>query len=271
MARDFDQSALVMFARELQAARARAGMSRELLAAKINYSPSLVGMVEGCRRVPGRDFAQRCDQAFSTTGTFERMQEHLRAVPFPVWFRPFVEYEARATVLRGFEHVLVPGLAQTADYARAVLATQPNTTEERVEEFVTARLERQVILDRNQPLLLLWLVLDEAVLHREVGDSKVMHDQLVHLAELSERPNITVEVIPDTSGAHSGLLGAFAIAEFADAPSVVYLETAAGGQIVEERSMVAGIALAFDTLRSEALPRGASRDLIRKAAEERWT
>jgi transcriptional regulator with XRE-family HTH domain len=186
MARDFDQSALVMFARELQAARGRSGMSRELLATKINYSPSLIGMVESCRRVPGLDFARRCDQVFGTTGTFERMQEYLGAAPFPAWFRPFVEYEARATALRGFEHVLVPGLAQTTGYARAVLATQPNTTEEQVDEFVTARLERQVILDRDEPPLL-WLVIDEAVLHREVGGAKVMHDQLVHLAEMSER------------------------------------------------------------------------------------
>ncbi len=81
------------------------------------------------------------------------------------------EYEPRATALRGFEHVLVPGLAQTAGYARAVLATQPNTTEEQVDEFVTARLERQVILDRDQPPLLC-LVIDEAVLHREVGGAK---------------------------------------------------------------------------------------------------
>jgi transcriptional regulator with XRE-family HTH domain len=195
MARDFDQSALVMFARELQAARSRAGMSRELLATKINYSPSLIGMVESCRRVPGLDFARRCDQVFGTTGTFERMQEHLRTAPFPAGFRPFVEYEARATALRGFEHVLVPGLVQTAEYARAVLATRPNTSEEQVDEFVTARLERQVILDRDEPPLL-WLVIDEAVLHREVGGAKVMHDQLVHLAEMSERPNITIEVIP---------------------------------------------------------------------------
>ena len=166
--------------------------------------------------------------------------------------------------------MLVPGLAQTAGYARAVLATQPNTTDEQVDEFVTARLERQVILDRDEPPLL-WLVIDEAVLHREVGGTKVMHDQLAHLTQMSERPNVTVEVIPYAAGAHSGLLGAFAIADFADAPSVVYLETAAGGQIAEERSVVAGIALAFDTLRSETLPRGASRDLIRKAAEELWT
>jgi Domain of unknown function (DUF5753) len=86
-----------------------------------------------------------------------------------------------------------------------------------------------------------------------------------------ERPNITIEVIPYSAGAHSGLLGAFALAEFADAPSVAYLESAAGGYVAEERFLVAGVALAFDTLRSEALPRGASRDLIRKAAEELWT
>ncbi len=114
-------------------------------------------------------------------------------------------------------------------------------------------------------------MVDEAVLHREVGGPKVMHDQLIHLAELADRPNITVEVIPYSAGAHSGLLGAFAIAEFTDAPPVAYLASAAGGQIAEDRSVVAGVLLTFDTLRSEALPRAASRDLIMKAAEERWT
>ena len=87
VARDFDQSALVMFARELAAARAKAGLSRELLATKINYSASLIGMVEACRRVPGLDFARRCDQVFGTTGTFARMQEFVRTAPFPAWFK----------------------------------------------------------------------------------------------------------------------------------------------------------------------------------------
>src|SRR5215470_11858670 len=70
--RDNDHSALALFAAELQAARARAGMSRDELAARINYSPSLVGMVESMRRVPRLDFAQRCDEALATTGTFAR-------------------------------------------------------------------------------------------------------------------------------------------------------------------------------------------------------
>ena len=270
MSRDTEQPALALFARELQAARAQAGLSREQLAGQINYSLSLVGHVETCRRVPTLDFAQRCDQVFGTTGTFERLQEHARTAPFPAWFRPFVEYEARATTLRGFEHVLVPGLLQTPGYARAVLATRPNTSEDKVEERIAARLERQVILEGDQPPLL-WVVLDEAALHRDIGGGKVMHDQLLHLATMSDRPSITIQIIPFAAGAHTGLLGAFAIAEFADAPGIAYLETVAGGQIMEEPSAVADVTLTFDTLRAEALPRRVSRDLITEVAEERWT
>src|SRR5262249_20092756 len=164
---------------------------------------------------------------------------YLRTAPFPAWFRPFVEYEAKAKSLRGFEHVLVPGLLQTPEYARAVLSTRPNTSEDQIDELVTARMERQVGLGRGEPPLL-GGGLGEAVLNRQVGSSKVMHGQLVHLAQMSERPNITVEVIPYAAGAHSGLLGAFVIAEFSDAPSIAYLESGAGGQISEEPSVVAG-------------------------------
>ena len=70
---------------------------------------------------------------------------------------------------------------------------------------------------------------------------------------------------------HGGLLGAFVIAEFEDAPAIVYLETASGGQIAEEPSIAAQVMLTFDTLRSEGLPRGASVDMIMKVAEEKWT
>lgn len=99
----------------------------------------------------------------------------------------------------------------------------------------------------------------------------VMRDQLQHLARMSRQPNITVGIVPYSAGAHSGLAGAFAIAEFTSAPAIVYLETAAEGQVAEAPSMVAQVMLTFDTLRSEGLPRGASRDLIMKVAEERWT
>jgi transcriptional regulator with XRE-family HTH domain len=268
--RDFDRSWLALFAEELKIARASAGVSQEQLADTIGYSASLVAKIETCRGVPTLDFAARCDGALETGGTLGRMHRFLGKTPFPSWFRPFVDYEASAKSLRLFEHVLVPGLLQTRDYAHAVLATRPNTTDEETEQLVNARLERQAILAAADPPLL-WVVLDEGVLHREVGGAKVMRGQLAHLAEMSRRPNITVEVVPYGAGAHSGLLGAFALAQFENAPAIVYLETAAGGQIAEAPGTVAQVMLTFDTLRSESLPRGISRDLIMKVAEEKWT
>src|SRR5262249_49177042 len=227
-ARDHDHSALALFAAELQAARARAGVSRDELAARINYSASLVGMVESMRRVPRLDFAQRCDEALGTTGTFARLHEHLRTAPFPSWFRPFAQHEAEATSLRTFQLVLVPGLLQTPEYARAVLSTRVGATADDVDQAVTARLERQAILDRDDPPLL-WVLIDEGALRRPVSGRDVMQAQVEHLVEMAGRPNVIIQVIPAEVGAHQGLVGAFVIADFAAAPRIVYLETIGGG------------------------------------------
>ena len=132
----------------------------------------------------------------------------------------------------------------------------------------SARLDRQRIFARPGPPSL-WAVIDEGVLRRRIGGAEVMHDQLVHLAEMAARPMIKVHVIPAETGAHIGLLGAFAIAGFAaDAPGIVYFESPDEGQTTRDPATVAKIILTFDTLRSEALPRGASRELIMKVAED---
>lgn len=262
-----DHSGRTLFAKELQAAREKAGISQEALAARINYSGSAVGMIESCARAPTAEFARRCDEALETAGTFARLQEHAGATLLPTWFRPYAEVEATATQLCLFEHSLVPGLLQTEDYARAVTSVQPNTTEAEVDERVAARMERQAILDRAGPPLL-WVVLDEGVLRRQVGSVKTTHGQLMHLADMSARPNINILVVPSSAGAHYAVLGAFAIADVDDKARVCYLETAWQGYIVEGRSAIGKLTLIFDTLRSEALPRSASRDLILKVAGE---
>lgn len=126
----------------------------------------------------------------------------------------------------------------------------------------------QEVLGREQPPLI-WSLIDETALHREVGTLEVMHGQFQHLADLSRHPNITIQVVPCSAGPHSGLLGAFVIAELDDSPPIAYLETAAEGETVEDPSMLARLALTFDNLRSKALPDVASTDLIVKVAEER--
>lgn len=268
--RNFDASCLVLFAEELKLARARSGLSQSQLAERIGYSASLVAKIETCRGAPSKDFATRSDETLGTGGLLARVQRHIGTAPFPAWFRPFVDYETAAKSLRLFEHASVPGLLQTEDYARAVLSARPNTTDEETDQLVKARMARQEILARSEPPLL-WVVLDEGVLNRQVGDTSVMNEQLHHLAQMSQRPNITVEIVPFAAGGHIALLGAFVIAEFEDAATIVYLETAAGGQIAEQPSMVSEVKLIFDALRSECLPRRASRELIMKAVEDRWT
>lgn len=260
-----------LFADELRAMRKQAGLSRDDLGARVRYSGALIGMVEAMHRAPTRDLAQRLDEAFSLPGTFTRMEERLRGVPFAASFRPFQPYEAEARSLRTFEHSLIPGLLQTPDYARAVLATRPNSTPDEIDGLVAARLARQVVLGREDPPApLLWVLLDEGVLNRPVASRDLMREQLLYLAEVP-RANVTIQVVPYGAGGHSGLLGAFVIADLDDSGSIVYMEDASGGRVGEDAAVVAEVTLRFDTLRSEALPKGASRDLIVSVAKDRWT
>ena len=97
-----------------------------------------------------------------------------------------------------------------------------------------------------------------------------MHGQFRHLADLSRRPNVTIQVVPYSAGPRSGLLGAFVIAELDDSPPIARLDTAAEGATAEYPSVLARLARTFDNLRSKALPDVASRDMIVKVAEERW-
>lgn len=261
--------ALAAFTEELRAHRAHAGMSRDELAAKVSYSPSLIAMIETGKRSPSKRLAELLDVVFSLPGTFSRLEGRLREVPFPASFRPFVPHEAEAKALRSYENALIPGLFQTEPYARAVLSTRPNTSEDGIEELVAARMQRQDVLGREEPPLI-WSLIDEAALYRAAGGAEVMSGQLAHLAEVSRRPNITIQVVPYSAGPHSGLLGAFVIAELDDAPPIAFLETAAEGETVENPSVLARLALIFDTLRSKALPDVTSMDMIMKVAEERW-
>lgn len=273
-ARDLDPGAspLHFFGAEVRRAREAAGMTLAALGAVVPCDASTVSRIEAGLLAPTERFANACDEAFPQMGGwFTRFCDGSSRWdgPYPRWFVDWVDAERRAAVLRTWEPLLVPGLLQTAEYARALFkAWQATEDEDEVENLVTGRLDRQRIFGQPKPPSF-WAVIDEGVLRRRIGGPKVMHDQLVHLAEMAGRPMIKLHVIPAEVGAHIGLLGAFAIAGFADnAPGIAYLETPDEGETTKDPAMVAKIILTFDTVRSEALPRGASRDLIMRVAEE---
>ncbi len=111
------------------------------------------------------------------------------------------------------------------------------------------------------------VVLDESVLHRLIGSPQVMHDQLVHLAELSQRPHMMIQVLPAGNGANAGLGGAFSIASGDGTPGVLLTE-AVEDQTTENRSLVQKASDTFDLVRADALPRAASRTVFMEAAEQ---
>ena len=270
MGRDGQVSALALFSEELRRARAAAGLTQDQLADRVGYSPSLVAHVETGSRAPSLDFARRGDEALGTGGLLARLQPFVRSEAYPAWFRDWVEIEREALSLRWFEPLLIPGLLQTAGYARAVLAAaHPASPEDEVERLVSARMDRQAILDQPEPPLL-WVILDEGVLTRPVGGPAVMRDQVERLVKAARRPRIVLQILPSGVGAHAGLDGHFVIASFDGPPDVVYLNNTLAGQVVEGPADVARVALLYDILKAEALSPRASADLARKAIE-RWT
>jgi transcriptional regulator with XRE-family HTH domain len=271
--RDPQTSPAAFLGEELRRARSAAGFSsQDALAARLGFDRTVVAKAETGQRPPTTDvlaaWCQACgldEELFTRLAVLARRGDG----PVPAWFEDWLEAEGEAQSLRLWSPILIPGLLQTAGYARALfLAEQSDTSEEAIGALVAARLERQAILDRPEAPDVV-AVVDEAVLHRLIGTAQVMHDALAHLAGLSRRPGVVVQVIPASHGASAGLGGAFDIAAADGMPETLRME-AIVDQTTEKRSLVRKAAVAFDRVRADALPRDASRDLILKVADERW-
>jgi transcriptional regulator with XRE-family HTH domain len=258
---------------ELRRGRLAAGFSsQDALAARLGFDRTVITKVETGQRPPSIDvLAAWCVACGLDEEMFGRLALLARRAdgPVPTWFEDWLEAEGEAQSLRLWSPILIPGLLQTGEYARALfLAEQTDTSEDAIGALVAARLERQAILDRpDAPDVV--TVLDEAVLHRLIGSPQVMHDALIHVAEVSRRPAVVVQVIPASHGASAGLGGAFDIAAADGMPETLRME-AIVDQTTEKRSLVRKAAAAFDRVRGDALPRDASRELILKVADERW-
>ena len=268
-------SPLRVFGAMLRHYRTRAGMSQEQLGGPLYCSDDLIGKIENGQRAPTEQFTAACEAiaALRTDGALtelrELLKDYLKERAFPGWFHDWPGNEADARILRWYELVAVPGLLQTEDYARAILRTQVMASDDETDERVAARMDRQVILARDKPPML-WVLLDEGVLRRPGGGDGVMNEQIRHLIESAGRPNIVIQIIPAGVGAHQGMSGNFIIAEFDDSRPVAYQDTAARGQIIEDGDDIGAISLLWDTLKSEALPRSASLELLEEVAKT-WT
>ncbi|MQA88270.1 MAG: helix-turn-helix domain-containing protein [Streptosporangiales bacterium] len=188
----------------------------------------------------------------------------------PPWFETYVGMEEAASRIRTYEVQFVPGLLQTEDYARAVMGPERlGISEDEIEKRVAVRMSRQRRLNQPDPLLL-WAVVDEAVLHRRIGGPDVMCAQLKHLIEVAELPNVTLQVLPFSYGGHAAEGGAFSLLRYSepDLPDIVYVEQLTGALYLDKREDVDSYVETMEHLAVQAATPEKSLELLRDIAED---
>ena len=188
----------------------------------------------------------------------------------PSWFETYLGLEQAASVVRSYEPQFVHGLLQTEDGARAVIRLgHPDGSDEEIERRVQLRLRRQQILaGPGAPAV--WAVLDEAALRRPIGGRTVLRAQIAHLLEVSEQPNVTLQVVPYSAGGHVAAGGPFTILRFTepDLPDVVYLEQLTSALYLDKRTDVDHYLAVMERLSVQAAPPAATRGMLRELLDE---
>jgi transcriptional regulator with XRE-family HTH domain len=192
-------------------------------------------------------------------------------------YATYIGFEAEAAKLQVYETLTVHGLLQTEDYARALFrAALPSLDGDAMERRLKVRLARQESLFDSRPEtsarprpLELWAIFDESVLHRRIGGGDVLRGQLKRLHQATELPNVTVQILPFSAGAHPGMVGSFTVIKFPapDDPDVVYVEGVTG-DIFAESEDARWYNVVFDHLLANALSPSESRGRIERAVEE---
>jgi transcriptional regulator with XRE-family HTH domain len=192
------------------------------------------------------------------------------ASAIPEWFQVYLGLEAEAAQIREYAAELIPGLLQTAEYARAFLQAPPAAASpEEVSRRIAVRLARQERLTADDPPEY-WAVLNEAVIRRAPGDAQAMRAQLEHIAAVAELPHVSVQVLPFSAGVHAAMEGAFSTLSFPDAtdPDIVYMENQAGSLYLEQEAEIGRYTRMFSHLIAKALDPEESRRLIARMAAD---
>ncbi|MHC3394691.1 helix-turn-helix domain-containing protein [Streptomyces lavendulocolor] len=276
----------MLIARGLQALLARSQRKQTEVAKLAGVSVGTVNRYLGWQdraqlRVPTmRAIAEACGATPSERDALVKLVTNQESgwmddLGVPEILDPLVSFEGYAEWEHVWANSLVPGLLQTRRYALALhQATDARLDADAIEAKVDARMKRQAILDRS-PALHLWVVLDQAVFRRSVGDATVMAEQIDHLCEMAERPKIDIQVLPDSIGAHAaGSGGHFVVLGRNDesdpmaSMSVVYLELHRKGLYLDSPRDIAEYKLIFDDLRRDAADPATSLTLMTNARQE---
>jgi transcriptional regulator with XRE-family HTH domain len=263
---------------ELRQLREGAELTIEQVAARLEVSDSKISRIEnGQVSATPRDVRDMAALYGVTGQRMENLMQLARETREKPWWneysdlRPdFAAFEAEASSILMFAPGMIPGLFQTPDYARAVLREiLYDLPPEEIERRVEFRMKRQTRLAEPAPPKL-WVVIDEAVLHRMVGGPATMHHQLKSLAETARSPHVTFQLLPFSEGAHAGLDGPFIILRFPELTDrdMIYFEHTNWEHYLDDANAIALHLSLFDHIRATALKPDDSLKLLLKRAEE---
>jgi transcriptional regulator with XRE-family HTH domain len=269
-------------ASELRRLREEATLTGEEAAGRLGWSASKVSRIETGRTAITAGDLRRMLDLYQVSGVRrDRLAELGRTARQRGWWDAYADtitsgystliaLEADAEFERDWSPIIISGLLQTESYAQAITrATTLITPPGELSRIVTARTTRQGVLTREDPLELA-TVLDEATLRRPVGGSEVMREQLLHLLDITRRPNVTLQVLPFASGPHLAVDGAFTLLQFPEAAAagVVFIQNMTSDLFIEREDEVYRYGLAFDRLRELALMPEDSVSFITNLANE---
>ncbi|NUW01378.1 helix-turn-helix transcriptional regulator [Streptomyces sp. CAI 127] len=265
-----DDSGAVIAAvgRQIKLWREEAGLRAAELGLIIGYSENLVYKVEGGRRIPKPEFLDKTDAAVGANGKVSAMKKDVEEARYPRKVRDLAKLEAEAVELGAYAGVVIHGLLQTEEYARALYAQRrPAYTEDDIERLVAARMARQVVFDRR-PAPLLTFVQEEATLRRRTGGRMVLRRQLEHLLELSQLRHVEIQVMPMDAEEHAGLGGSHRILKLKDGKTVGHNEVQLISGLITDPRQVQILEMRYNLIRSQALTPRLSREFIEKLLGE---
>jgi hypothetical protein len=251
----------------------------EAAATRLDWSLSKVYRLENCRsRITTDDLADMLDAYGADVAHRENLIRLCREARRKGWWTAYADVftgsyipmESEAASIRVHAQVVMPGLFQTPGYAREVIrATRPKIATADAERRVDARSARQVALLGREDPPQVEAVVDEAVLRRAVGGPDIMHAQLLTLADVAARPNVTVRILPFSAGANAGMDGKFTLLGFPEDPPVAYVEGLMGDVYLETPEETGRFQLAWTSLTSQAMSPRESLSMITALAKER--
>lgn len=261
-------SVLRLFGAELKHARERAGLTQEELGAKVAYSRGQIGMVETGQRFMKAETVRQSDDILHTDGLLYRIWLAASRDRSAIRVADLVEAERRATAIRSYHPVYVPGLLQVEPYARALLEAGrfSGVSHDEIDERVSTRLYRQEILTLGL-LKAYWVILDEAVLHRNIGGAKIMRQQLTHLLGCTRHKFINIQLMPFASFAFPAS-GPMTILDIDGEGPVVHLDGPVAVQTTSDPGILDECVQQFDVLRSQASSLPESVRMIESRLEE---